>query len=445
MMRSLAGVLSALALSSAWPHSAAGQAVERDSARDLERAQIMLRTIRSELRRNYYDTTFHGVDLDARFRTAEQQLPSAHSNSQLFASIAQAVFSLDDSHTTFEPPGRVMQVRYDFELQMVGDSCYVVAVAPGSDAARQGIHPGDRVIAVDRYAPNRREFWKFEYVLRALAPRAATTLRLESAVTGVVRDVTVASRTREQRAISNLTGSDGGRDIWELIREEQNLDRDYDAQFVTVAQRILVWRMPTFGVSEEQIDDAVGRLHDRQALVLDLRDNRGGALSAVDQLLGHLFEHDVVVATMHERHKIEADTAKPHGDRFDGQVIVLIDHNSASASELVARTIQREHRGTVIGDGSAGAVMAARFYREQAGGAIAVFYALSITVADMVMPDGERLEHTGVRPDVRVLPTAMDLASGRDPVLAEAFRRLGYAFDPVGAGRMFGPRRWGMW
>jgi C-terminal processing protease CtpA/Prc len=270
-------------------------------------------------------------------------------------------------------------------------------------------------------------------------------VRLESAGSGAVRDVTIDARAIERRRVSDLTWSNGGRDIWELIREEQNLDRNYDGRFVTMGDRALIWRMPTFLVSDEQVDDAAGRLRGRQALILDLRGNSGGAMSAAERLLGHLFETDVHVADLIERHRVIAETARTRGDAFNGTVIVLVDQASASASEVVARTIQRLRRGVVIGDATAGAVMAAHYYGEQAGGAVTALYAMSITEADLVLDGGERLEHVGVQPDVRVLATSGDLASGRDPVLARALQRLGYAFDPAGAGRMFGPRAWGMW
>ena len=85
--------------------------------------------------------------------------------------------------------------------------------------------------------------------------------------------------------------------------------------------------------------------------------------------------------------------------------------------------------------------MEARHYNYQINLKTAVFYGASITEADLILTDGKSLEHTGVTPDEVVLPSAEDLASDRDPVLAYAAGHLGVQLTPEDAGRMF-PFEW---
>jgi C-terminal processing protease CtpA/Prc len=85
--------------------------------------------------------------------------------------------------------------------------------------------------------------------------------------------------------------------------------------------------------------------------------------------------------------------------------------------------------------------MEARGYSYQQGFDTIIPYEFSVTDADLIMKDGKSLEHFGVTPDEIVLPTAHDLASGRDPVLARAAELAGFKLDPADAGKMF-PFEW---
>jgi carboxyl-terminal processing protease len=159
-------------------------------------------------------------------------------------------------------------------------------------------------------------------------------------------------------------------------------------------------------------------------------------------MLGNVFDHDVKIADRVGRKEMKPEFAKTRGkDSFNGKLIVLVDSVSASAAELFPRVIQLEHRGTVIGDRSAGAVMESRRYSESQGADTKIFYGFSITEADLIMKDGKSLEHTGVTPDEIVIPTSKDLAAGSDPVLAHAAELAGLKIDPVAAGKMF-PFEW---
>ena len=85
--------------------------------------------------------------------------------------------------------------------------------------------------------------------------------------------------------------------------------------------------------------------------------------------------------------------------------------------------------------------MEARHHPCSQGADTKFFYGFSITEADLIMSDGKSLEHTGVVPDELLLPTAQDLASGSDPVLARAAQLAGVTLEPAAAGKLF-PFEW---
>ena len=90
-----------------------------------------------------------------------------------------------------------------------------------------------------------------------------------------------------------------------------------------------------------------------------------------------------------------------------------------------------------MGDRSSGSVMEAKRFSYKTGNRTVVFYGASITDADIIMTDGKSLEHNGVTPDELLLPTAEDIANGRDPVLAHAAQSAGSKLTPEAAGKLF--------
>jgi carboxyl-terminal processing protease len=174
-----------------------------------------------------------------------------------------------------------------------------------------------------------------------------------------------------------------------------------------------------------------------KAMVLDLRDNPGGDVEALRELVSRLFDRNVRVGTEVTRKAERPLEARGRKDAFTAPLAVLVDSRSASASEVAARVVQVEKRGTVIGDRTAGAVMLSRIFPHQLGMDVITVYATSITVADLRMSDGGTLERVGVTPDEIVLPTGADLAAGRDPALARAITRLGGTITPEAAGKLF--------
>src|SRR5215213_5521190 len=67
--------------------------------RERERGLQMLKGTKELLKENYYDPTFHAMDLEARFKVAEEKMKQAESLGQIFGIIAQALVELNDSHT----------------------------------------------------------------------------------------------------------------------------------------------------------------------------------------------------------------------------------------------------------------------------------------------------------------------------------------------------------
>src|SRR5580698_7972494 len=71
---------------------------------DRDRAQVMLKEISSDIKKHYYDPTFHGVNWDAKIEDAKQRINAADTMNRALSEVAAALDSLNDSHTFFVPP-----------------------------------------------------------------------------------------------------------------------------------------------------------------------------------------------------------------------------------------------------------------------------------------------------------------------------------------------------
>lgn len=425
-------------LALAWCAAASPLAAqELDATQDLDRARVMLRTVKRDIERYYFDSTFHGVDLDARYRTADSALQVAQGLPQMFAVISEFAGSLNDSHTRFLPPSPVGDVRYGFSWMIIGAYGYVSRVTRGSDAAAKGLAPGDRLVSIDGIELNRRSDDVIRYVYYTLRPRQAVHLVVEKPDRSRV-ELNVESRIRQGVAIYDFTTMEGRSYI---IREIEASAAQARYRAHAFGDSVLVVRLLTFSVDPSLIDDMMYRARDCRALVLDLRRNGGGRVDAMLRLLGRLFDRPVTVGTVVTRTGRDTMLAEPRRNPFRGEVMVLVDYGSASASEITARVLQLERRATIIGDRTAGAVVVSLYYPHEVGFQRVFDYGVQVSVQDLLMSDGQRLEVRGVEPDVPVLATPRDIVNEHDPALSVALNLVGVILSPADAAQLFRERR----
>jgi carboxyl-terminal processing protease len=394
----------------------------------------LLEMTKDAIKKNYYDPTFHGVDIEFVFEQAKERMKAAPTRDALMLTIASAVLSLDDSHTTFIPPVRAAEVDYGWTVGVIGDDCYVTHVKPGSDAAAKGLKPGDRLLGIDNFRPTRKNLWQMAYRYFVVAPAARVNLTILSPGDEKPRSMIIDTKIEKS----------GGTITLEQWYERTMVKHGYSQKvfdFQQVGEDVLIWKMHTFSVNPDTLDLAIGRARKAKTVILDLRDNGGGSVDILKRMVGFFFDKEVKIFDEKRRKESKALVSKPLGNTFKGDLIVLVGQESASASEVFARLVQLEKRGKVVGDKTMGAVMESQLHELNSGIGSMLLAGTSVTMADLVMSDGLSLEKVGVTPDEVVLPTGLDIATSKDPVLSHAAKLAGVTLTPETAGKFF-PYEW---
>lgn len=409
-----------------------------------ENGQKMLDDIKDVIKQYYYDPKFRGINLDERFKIAKQRVKTLETNADIFRTIAQVLLDFNDSHTKFYPPSRSTRTEYGFSMQMIGENCFIVDVKKGSDAEVKGLRAGDQILEIDHFAPNRDTLWIIEYVLYRLDPRGGVRLKIKdlenkektldvAAKFKSLKDREKEQKEREQKEKERKKNKEQEKDPYE--------GKKYKCK--ELSAETIACKLTTFVTEKGDIDKMMDEVSRHQKFILDLRGNSGGYVSIEEYLTGFFFEKDIKIADFVTREKTKERIAKTHkGKVFKGEMIVLIDSDSASAAEVFSRVIQIEKRGKIIGDVSSGAVMTSygipmNLSRGVPGYETMSFYGISVTVADLIMSDGNRLEGVGVLPDVRVGPTNLAIFQRNDPVLAYAAESFGAKLSSEEAGKMY--------
>lgn len=394
-----------------------------------QQALRILHDASEAVHQHYYDSKLHGSDFDTRVQQADKRIREVKTFSEALGVVAWTLDTLNDSHTFLIPPPRPYDVQNGWQMELIGEKCYITAVQPGSDAAAKGMKPGDRVLMIDGFRLTRETLWKIRYAFNVLAPRSGMHLVLASP-NGKPREIVVMASVKALKEVYNV------QDIWDLVRKQESLEQEGSLRWVEFGN-ILIVKMPQFDLEDEKVDHLIRMARDHESLILDLRGNPGGSERTLTNLLGGLFDHDLKVAERLARKDLKPVMAKSRGEHaFTGKVVVLVDSASASAAELLARAVQLQKRGVVMGDRSSGSVMEAKIfpYSGDFGGLV---YSFEVTVSDLVMGDGKSLEHAGVIPDRVMVPLPEDLAARRDPVLAAAVESVGGKLTAEKAGELF--------
>ena len=289
-----------------------------------------------------------------------------------------------DPHSEFLDPGAYQQLQEDTDGQFGGLGLVVVAkdgfvtvVAPMDDTpgARAGILSGDRIIKV---GTNSVVGTALEDVVNELRgdPGTAVNLTVQRPSTGTIKQYALTRAIVQMDMVKDINGH---------------------KEFPLGDNQIGYVRIVEFGdQTSDELEDALARLQGQgmKALVLDLRGNPGGLLGEAVGVCQKFLPNGQLIVSTEGRDSIEKYFARGSGDELKGMPIaVLVNLDSASASEIVTGCLQDLHRAYVIGEKTFGKGSVQTIFPLDDGSA------LKLTVAKYYTPSHKVIHEHGITPD----------------------------------------------
>lgn len=206
--------------------------------------------------------------------------------------------------------------------------------------------------------------------------------------------------------VSRVKGKEGTNVNLTFLRNEEEIDftitrkqiENPTVEYEMLDQSIGYIQITEFEeVTVDQFENAMEELEKdgMEKLVLDLRDNPGGLLSSVVSIADQFIGEGMIVYTEDKNGNREEYTADSK-ESFDQPLAVLINGNSASASEILAGAIQDYKIGTLVGTTSFGKGIVQSTIKLPDGSA------LKLTISSYYTPEGRNIHEKGIDPDVEV-------------------------------------------
>ena len=198
-----------------------------------------------------------------------------------------------------------------------------------------------------------------------------------------------------------------GTDVELLIRREGEEDKTYTItreviQMKTVAGKMLDDRAGYVRISNfsensgKEFKDIIGNLENQgmKGLILDLRQNPGGVITSCVEIAQEIVPAGIIVSVIRRDGEKEVYTSNLQQPKFP--IVVLLDNNSASASELLSGALQDTKAALIVGKTSYG--------KGSVQTVIPMFHndGLKLTIAKYYTPKGRSIDGTGIVPDVEV-------------------------------------------
>ncbi len=322
------------------------------------------------------------------------------SRRELLESALEGMLQQLDPHSTYfsvnDAPGFRRQIEGEFggigiQVDVDPETLRLRVVAPmvGTPAYDAGMLAGDQILEIDGQSA---EGMSPDKAVEVLTGRPGTDVKLSVLHEGSEEPETITITRAIIKVPSILGDHRKPDDSWDFL-----IDKDRKIGYVRISSFI--------ASSAEDLRKVLDQLQEQgmRGLILDLRNDPGGLLSAAVEVADLFLADGEIVSTRGRNTQPRTFRAQKDSPFEDVPMVVLVNQNSASASEIVSAALQDHHRATIVGMRSYGKGSVQNLFELDSGNSV-----LKLTVASYYRPSGENIhrfrnakptDQWGVKPD----------------------------------------------
>ena len=347
------------------------------------------------IKTNYYKNNLNKQNWN---RWKRRYINEIKTEEDAYVAINSMLASLDDSYSKFMSKDEFLAQNSAINSKLYGiginiasisGKIYIVNVLEDAPAYIAGIRSGDIILKVNGEDVNGQTIYNVAQLIRGNINESLDLelLRGNEKFNRTVKREEIKIKTIDSKKITDEIG---------YIRVSSFIGADTPKEFII----------------------ALNRLKDSKGLILDLRGNSGGLFQNAIMISNLFMKKGVIVNVIARQGKKNVYAAQDGGCIYNNPVVVLIDGNSASASEILSSALRDNSRAVLVGTRTYGKGLVQKIYSlpNQSG--------MNLTIARYLTPKGVDINKKGIEPDFVVSFSHNDFINNIDPQLLYAKRYL---------------------
>lgn len=353
----------------------------------LEPKELFLETW-SLIKANYWDNDLNEQDWN---RWKRRYLKEIKTENDAYVAINTMLASLNDPYSRFLSPNEFMEQNNSIDSKIYGiginiasvsGKIYIINVVKGAPAELAGLKPGDMILKINGHDIKGDSVFE-------------TANYIKGAENSLVDIVILRNDTK----------------INKKIKRAEIKVKTVDSEIID--KEIGYIRISSFISSETPVEfiDALNKVQDTKALILDLRGNTGGLFQNAVFTANMFLEKGNIVRVIGRGGYDSSYTAEHKEYVYEKPLVVLVDGESASASEIVSAALKDNKRATIVGTKTYGKGVVQKVYTMPNN------TGMNLTIARYLTPNGNDINKKGIEPDYRVEITENDYENNFDSQL----------------------------